>query len=623
MKEKATDKKGSILSPFKAVNYLFRKPLTLRYPFERKEPALRYRGFHLNDWDKCTGCGNCADICPNEAIEMVEIPELKSRPEEGIKNERPKLDYGRCCFCGLCVDICPAGSLRLSRDYFHIHFDTNTFAFFPKDEKTDEEHFLSSEQYSILKASLAHRKKNYEGFTSDLEYSLFEPQRVPMPEVPPEERKLSFIEQVIGYSKEEAKAEASRCLECRLCEDACPAHLKISDYIKTVYEDKPDESLRKIFEDNPIPSICGRICMKHCEAACSLSIQGEAVAVRWLKRFVADSIKDYKTTLELRAAEPTGKKVAVIGAGPGGLSIAYFLTLKGHKVVVFDSLPGGGGMMRIGPPLYRLPLEAIDKDVNYIASLGVEFRFNTTAGKDILFEDILKEYDAIYLGIGTTASRSTKVENIDKAHLALPFLQQNKIGSGTKVGKEIIVIGGGNVAMDVAREALRLQHMQYPGEKVITKTVSLEDWDELPATQEEIEDAKAEGIQFNPGWGPKEARVEDGEIKGLLCKKVRSVFDEQGRFNPVFIEEKQMCLEGDMIIEAIGQAPDFSFIPKELLEKLEFTPQRKVKVDRNSMTTISKVFAGGDIVNLNLDAVTAIADAKIAAEGIHKMLCGR
>ena len=622
-KKTATEKKGSILSPFKAINFLFKKPRTLRYPFEPKEPALRYRGFHLNDWEKCTGCGNCADICPNEAIEMVEIDELKAKPEQGIKNERPKLDYGRCCFCGLCVDICPPASLRLSRDYFHIHFDTNTFTFIPKDENSDKELFLGSGQYSILKASLTHRKENYEGFTSDLEYSLFEPQRVPMPEVPPEERKLSFIEQVIGYNKEEAKKEASRCLECKLCEEACPAHLKISDYIKAIYEDKPDESLKKIFEDNPIPSMCGRICMKHCETACSLSIRGEALAVRWLKRFVADSIKDYKTALELRAVEPTAKKVAVVGAGPSGLSIAYFLTLKGHKVVVFDSLPGGGGMMRIGPPLYRLPIEAIDKDVNYIASLGVDFRFNTTVGKDVLFEDIRKEYDAIHLGIGTTVSRSTKVKNIDKAHLALPFLQANKIGSGTKVGKEIIVIGGGNVAMDVAREALRLQHIQYPGQDVITKTVSLEDWEELPATQDEIEEAKAEGIQFNPAWGPKEVKVENDRIKGLLCVRVKSVFDEQGRFSPTFYEEKQMLLQGDMIIEAIGQAPDFSFIPKELFEKLEFTPQRKVRVDENGQTTIPRVFAGGDIVNLNLDAVTAIADAKIAAEGIHRMLCGR
>ena len=613
--------KPSLLSPFKAIRYLFKKPKTLRYPFELKEPALRYRGFHLNNWEKCTGCGNCADICPNEAIEMVKIPELKSNPKKGIKNERPKIDYGRCCFCGLCVDICPPGSLRLSRDYLHIHFKTDTFTLIPKDDQSDKENFIPDQEYSILKASLTHRKKDYEGFASDLKYSLFEPERVEMPQIKTEERKLSFIEQVIGYSKEEAKKEASRCLECKLCEEACPAHLKISDYIRAIYEDKPQESLKKIFEDNPIPAICGRICMKYCEDACSLSIRGEALAIRWLKRFAADSVKDYKTALEAITSKYSGKKVAVVGAGPGGLSTAYFLKLKGHDVTVFDSLPGGGGMMRIGPPPYRLPIEAIDKDVNYIASLGVKFRFNTTVGKDVLFEDIRKDYDAVYLGIGATMSRSTRVKNAGEALLALNFLQENKIGKKVKVEKEIIVIGGGNVAIDVAREALRLQSMQYPGQKVVTKMVSLEDWDIMPAKEEEIEEAKEEGIQFNPAWGPKEVVLdENGNVKGLQCKKVKSVFDEKGRFAPTFYEDKEMLLEGNMVIEAIGQGSDFSFIPKKLFEKLEFTQRRKVKVDENGQTSIPKVFAGGDIVNINLDAVTAIADAKIASEGINKFL---
>jgi glutamate synthase (NADPH/NADH) small chain len=618
MSEKKDPKPGSVLNPFKAINFLFKKPRTLRYPFERKEPAPRYRGFHLNDWDRCTGCGNCADICPNQAINMIEIAEMV--PKAGEKNERPELDYGRCCFCGLCVDICPAGSLRLSRDYFHIHFDTKTFVFLPKDEKSARELFPPPKDYSILKASLSHRKEDYEGFSSDLDFALFEPERVPMKEVEPAERSLSFIEHVIGYNREEARAEASRCLECKLCEEACPAHLKISEYIKAVYEDSPAESLRLIFEDNPIPSICGRICMKHCETACSLSIRGEPLAIRWLKRFVADSIEDYQAALELKPGAPTGKKVAVIGAGPSGLSVAYFLALKGHKVVVFDSLPGGGGLLRIGPPLYRLPLEAIDKDVDYIASLGVEFRFSTTVGKDVLFEDIRSDYDAVFLAIGTTVSRSTRVPGSDKAHLALPFLEQNKLREHAKVGKEVIIIGGGNVAMDVAREVVRLQHMQYPGQTVVTKTVSLEDWDEMPATDEEIVEAKDEGVEFNPGWGPKEVRIEDGSVKGLLCKKVKAVFDEAGRFNPTFYEEDEMFLEGDMIIEAIGQGSDFSFIPAEVFEKLEFTERRKVSVDQDGMTTIPGVFAGGDIVNLNLDAVTGIADAKIAAEGIDRLL---
>jgi glutamate synthase (NADPH/NADH) small chain len=611
--------KPGILSPFKALRFLFHKPKTLRYPFEKKEPALRCRGFHLNDWDKCTGCGNCADICPNEAIVMIELPEIEPKP--GEKNKRPQLDYGRCCYCGLCVDICPPGALRLSRDYFHIHFDTDTFTFIPKDQDKDHETFLPPEEYSILKASLSHRKKDYEGFTSDLIYALFEPERVAMPEVPAEERKMSFIEQVIGYNKEEAKKEASRCLGCRLCEDACPAHLKISDYIKAIYEDKPEESLRKILEDNPIPAICGRVCMKYCENACSLSIRGEPLAIRWLKRYVADTVKDYKTALELKPGNATGKKIAVIGAGPGGMSAAYFLRLKGHDVTVFDSLPGGGGTMRTGPPVYRLPVEAIDQDVNHIASLGVDFRFNTTVGKDIMFEDIMKDYDAVYLGIGTTVSNSTRVNNADKCLLALDFLHENKIGKHVGVGKKIIVIGGGNVAIDVARVALRLQNTQYPEEEVITQTVSLEDWDIMPAKKDEIEEAKEEGILFNPAWGPKEVVLdEQGNIKGLKCIKVKSVFDDLGRFNPSFYKDKEIFLEGDMVIEAIGQRPDFSFIPEKLFKRLEFTEARKVKVDENGQTTIEKVFSGGDIVNTNLDAVTAIADAKIASEGIDRYL---
>jgi glutamate synthase (NADPH/NADH) small chain len=610
---------SSILIPFKAIKYLFAKPKTLRYPFEKKEPALRYRGFHTNDWDKCTGCGNCADICPNQAIKMVEIPVLESKP--GEKNERPQLDYGRCCFCGLCIDICPPGSLKLTRDYFHIHFDLETFVFIPKNEKTDADKYFSSDEYSILKASLSHRKEDYDGFVSDLKYALFEPERVTMPMIEPDERKLSFIEQVIGYNREEAQKEASRCLECKLCEEACPAHLKISDYIHAIFEDKPEESLKKIFEDNPIPSICGRVCMAHCEDACSLSIRGEALSIRWLKRYVADTIEDFKKTLELKPGEPNGKKIAVIGAGPSGLSVAYFLTLKGYSVVIFDALPGGGGMMRTGPPIYRLPLESIDKDVNYIASMGVKFKFNTKIGIDIPFDELMHDFDAIFLGIGTTKSRSTKVKNSERCLLALDFLHDNKIGKQRKVCKEVIVIGGGNVALDVAREALRLQNIQYPDDKVVTKTVSLEDWDEMPATEEEIREAKEENIQFNPAWGPKEVVInEKGEVKGLLCKKVKSVFDEQGKFAPSFYEEKEMFMEGDMIIEAIGQSSDFSFIPESLLNKLEFTKSNKVKVDGNGMTSISKLFAGGDIVNINLDAVTAIADAKVAAEGIDRFL---
>jgi len=300
--------------------------------------------------------------------------------------------------------------------------------------------------------------------------------------------------------------------------------------------------------------------------------------------------------------------------------VAYFLRLKGHGVTVFESQSDGGGMLRIGPPRYRLPQEAVEEDVNHIASLGVEFRFNATVGKDIQFDEVRESYDAVYIAVGTHRSRTARIENEDRALMALDMLKAARLGPEPKVGREIIVIGGGNVAMDVARTCLRLQQIQYPGQDTVTKTVCLESWDEMPATAEELEEAKQEGIEFNPAWGPKGILVEDGQVRGLECVAVKSVFDEQGRFSPTFYEDRTMILEGDMVIEAIGQAYDLSFVPEDLMGSLEFTERRKVKVDEDGVTSIPGVFAGGDIVNLNLDAVTAIADAKRAAEGIHKML---
>jgi len=616
-----SSEKGSILAPFKALKYLFKKPHTLRYPFELKETSPRYRGFHVNDFEQCTGCGDCADICPNDAITMKVIEGLVAEP--GRTNERPEIDYGRCCFCGLCVDICPPGSLSLSRDYIHIDHGTDSFVVLADSERSGNEAFVPSNEYSLMKASLAHRKRGNESFVSDLEYSLLHLDRVPMPQAAAEERKQSFVEMVRGYSAEQARSEASRCLECGLCEEACPAHLRISDYVKAISEQDEEEALRLIFEDNPLPAICGRICMKHCEDACSLGLRGEPVAIRWLKRYAADSVESYAAALRTGAAPATGKEVAVIGAGASGLALAYFLRLKGHGVTVFDSQLAGGGMLRIGPPRYRLPQKALEDDVDHIASLGVQFRFNTAVGKDIQFEELRQRYDAVYIAVGAHRSRTARIENEDKALMALDFLNAAKLGPEPQVSRELIVIGGGNVAMDVARTCVRLQQLQYPQQNTVTKTVSLESWDEMPAAEEEIEEAKAEGIEFNPAWGPKGIVLEGGEVRGLECRAVKSVFDEEGRFNPTFYEENTMLLKGDMVIEAIGQGYDLSFIPDNLMESLEFTERRKVKVNEDGMTSIPGVFAGGDIVNLNMDAVTAIADAKTAAEGIHKLLSDR
>jgi len=612
------DKKTSILSPLKALKYLFKKPKTLRYPFELKEPAKRYRGLHLNDWDKCTGCGNCADICPNEAIVMKEIPEIESK--DGERNERPEIDYGRCCFCGLCVDICPTGSLRLSRDYFHIHFDPGTFKLLVKDEKTDREHFLPEEEYSIFKASLAHRREKYEGFSPDLDYALFDPERVKMSEVPPEERNASFIEQVKGFSREEAGKEASRCLECKLCEEVCPAEMNIVDYVRNIWENNLEGAVRDIYKTNPLPGVCGRVCTHNCESACVLGHQGEAVSIRWLKRYVVDnlSLSEYQKVLETEKIKSVGKRIAIVGAGPGGLATAYYLRLMGYEVVIFEKLPKPGGMLRYGIPEYRLPYEALDKDIEYIKSVGVEIKCNTSVGEDISLAELRDNYDAVFVSTGFDKGRSTGVPGSENPHVfqAIELLRKVTMGEEIEVTDKIVVIGGGDVAMDISRTLGRLQMKKF-GAVDITLSC-LETRDIMPATPEEIEEALEEGIKLYPGWGPEKIIVEDGEIKGIVMKKCLRVFDEEGKFSPEFDNDEKKEFDSSMIVEAIGQAPDFAFLSESIKEKLEYEG-RRMKVDEYGQTSLSWLFIGGDILR-GPDVINAIDTGHKAARGIDRFI---
>ena len=595
--------KKSIFSPFKALKFLAEKPVTIQTPFEHHETPENYRGFHVNDLDKCIGCGSCAKICDNAAIRMVKIPNLPK--EEGKSDMRPVIDYGRCCWCALCVDICPSASLSMTKEYTHVSDDLETFLIYPN-------------------------KKGIHGTEEEIGYRMddkavnfLDPERVEMTHVEPEKRVNSFIEMVLGYSKEQAIKEASRCLGCGLCTDSCPAHMNIPEYIAAIWNDDSEESLRQIYRTNPLPAVCGRICTHKCEDACALSIRGESIAIRWLKRFAADSVNDFKKALEQEPKPESGKKVAIIGADPAGLSAAYFLRLMGHSVTIFEQFPAAGGAVRFGPPAYRLPFDAVDADVNYIKSLGVIIKFNTTIGKDISFEELQKDFDAVFIGIGYTESRSTRIPNSDKCFPALKFLRETKMmgdnQSENEMGKEVIVIGGGNVAMDVARESVRVQKIKFPNEKTVIKVFCLEDAEHMPADPEEVREGTEEGIQFNPAWGPMEVVLdENGNVKGLKIKKVISIFDESGKFNPSYDDKSERIESADMIFEAIGQGPNFSFIPEEIMKKIEFTPRRKVKIDENGMTTVKGIFAGGDIANARMDAISAIADAKMAAEGIDK-----
>ena len=592
------NKKGSILKPFKALKFIGEKPVTIRTPFENRPTAPGYRGFHVNDQDKCIGCGTCAEICDNDAIRMIEVPGIN--PETGSSNLRPAIDYGRCCWCALCVDICTTNSLSMTQEYTHVSDDLNSFFMFP-DEKG-----IHNVDFPL-------------GYQASEDSNFLDLERVEMEELSPEDRNDSFIEIIKGYSKEQAMAEASRCVGCGLCTDACPAHMNIPEYIESIWDNNLSEAGRQIYKTNPLPEVCGRICTHNCETACSIGQRGEPIAIRWLKRYAMDFIPadQYGDINNLKVVKPLGKSIAIVGSGPAGLAGGYYLRLMGYKVVIFESFPEPGGMMRYGIPEYRLPYPALDKDIDYIKKVGVEIKCSTTVGKDIQFDDLHRDYDAVLIATGLHLGRSTRVPGTNHKDVFQSIELLNKItrGEEIQVDEKIVVIGGGNVAMDIARSLARKQRQKY-GKVHITVT-SLESRDIMPADDEEIEEATEEGCVFFPGRGPVEIVLENDKIKGLRTNKCVSVFDEEGRFSPKFDENDIMLLEGTMVVESIGQAPDMDYLG-DYTDKLEMDGRRQ-KVDEFYQSSLDWLFIAGDIIK-GPDVITGIAVGHQAALGIDKML---
>ena len=522
-----------IFSPFLVWKHFFKPTVTIKNPLTDRPGAPRYRGFHQNDIQKCIGCGTCESICENEAIDMVAVAGIETK--QGDSGLRPMVDYGRCCWCALCVDVCTTSSLKLSNAYIWVDTNPDAFRFIPGVDKKswDEEE---------------------KGYKKPDTYELYPLQRPKMEHLHPEERDHSFIEIVKGYSHEEALAEADRCVSCGICIATCPAHMGIPEYIKTIRDGDLEKGLKIMYETNPLPEICGRICTHKCETVCSLGHRGEPISIRWLKRYIADQVpaEKYHEILTSDGIGNKNKEVAVIGAGPAGLSAAYYLSNMGYKVVIFEKLPAAGGMMRYGIPEYRLPYDQIDKDINHILSMGVEIRYNTEIGKQISLTQLQKEYKAVFAATGLHLGRSTRVPGSENPMVfqAIELLRKITMGEAITLTEKIVVIGGGNVAMDITRSLARLQKQKFGKADILA--CSLETEDKMPADREEIVEAREEGATIDPGWGPVEISVENNAVKGLKVVKCTSVFDSTGKFNPAFDNTQTRFFECTMVVEAIG-----------------------------------------------------------------------
>lgn len=457
--------------------------------------------------------------------------------------------------------------------------------------------------------------------------------KTPMPEQEPQERIKNFSEVALGYSEEQAIVEARRCLQCPAhpCVSGCPVGIDIPGFIKKIKEGNFEESARILKKYNNLPAICGRVCPQEvqCEAKCVVGkIPGsEPVAIGRLERFVADW---EATNIKEMRSDPQpyrGKKIAVIGSGPAGLTTAADLAKMGYSVDLFETLHKPGGVLVYGIPEFRLPKSIVEREVKYIESLSVKIHLNMPIGKAISTEEILNNYDAVFIGVGAGTPKFMKIPgtNLNGVYSANEFLTRVNLmkaylfpeyDTPVKRGINVVVVGGGNVAMDAARSALRL------GAKSVF-VVYRRTEQEMPARKEEYLHAVEEGIKFK--WLTQPLRYigdEKGRVHGVECISMElGEPDESGRRKPIPIEDSRFIIETDMVIEAIGTDAN-----RFLLSQFKGLALNKygyvVADDATGATSLRKVFAGGDIVTGAATVIEAMGAGKRAAYWIDKFLNG-
>lgn len=457
------------------------------------------------------------------------------------------------------------------------------------------------------------------------------PQRTEMPEQPSEVRRRNFKEVALGYTPELAMREASRCLQCKKpgCIECCPVHVPIPEFIALIREEKFIEACRKIKEVNLMPGVCGRVCPqeRQCEAGCLLGKKHEPVAIGSLERFVADwDMKEGKNGA-IGTEPPTGKKIAIVGSGPSGLSCAYDIARMGHEVTIFEALHEPGGVLVYGIPEFRLPKDIVAREISALEELGVQIITNAVVGRLVEFQDIVEEYDACFVGTGAGVPRFMGIdgEELNGVYSANEFLTRVNLmrayrfpeyDTPIKRGSRVAVVGGGNVAMDAVRTALRLG----AEEAIIIYRRSME---ELPARQEEVKHAVEEGVRFELCTNPVRIIGEDGWVREIECIRMDLCeLDETGRRRPVPIKGSEFRMPVDIVVIAIGTEANPLLLEK--ISGLELNSRGYITVDeKTGMTNIEELFAGGDIVTGSATVISAMGAGRRAARAIDEYLKSR
>ncbi len=454
--------------------------------------------------------------------------------------------------------------------------------------------------------------------------------RIPMPEQDPKVRAKNFLEVPTGYTMEMAQKEATRCIQCRKpgCVSGCPVSVDIPGFIQRITEGDMNGAIRNLWGKNALPAVCGRVCPQEiqCEGKCILAKKGEAVAIGNLERFCADYERDHGTGELPPKAPPTGKKVAVVGSGPSGLTVAGDLIVKGHDVTIFEAFHKAGGVLVYGIPEFRLPKDIVAEEINFLVRLGVKVEVNAVVGRTVTVDELFEQgFDAVYLGVGAGLPRFMNLpgENLVGILSANEYLTRANLMKAYKypdvdtpipLGKNVVVLGAGNVAMDAARTAMRLGAANV-------KIVYRRSREEMPARAAEIHHAEEEGLEFFLLTNPtKYLGNEKGRLTGMQCLKMElGEPDDSGRRRPVAVEGSEFELECDLCIVAVGSGAN-PLLTQDTPE-IKLNDWGYIEADEENGKTYKKgVWAGGDIVTGAATVISAMGAGKRAAKNMHEFL---
>lgn len=475
-----------------------------------------------------------------------------------------KVDKANCVACGKCVEFCPAGAVKLGQ------------------KLCDKE-------------------------GCEVQYP-----RTPLPSEQP------WGEHMWSHNYRDVNRINCYDTGTAPCKTACPAHVAVQGYLKLAKEGRYDDALALIKKDNPLPAVCGHVCNRRCEDACTRGTADEAVAIDEVKRFLAERDLNAETRYIPKKTIPSLKggfdeKIAIIGAGPAGLSCAYYLALTGYKPTIFEKNEEPGGMLRYGIPSYKLEKDLLAAEIDVIRELGVEIRCGVEIGKDITIEELREQgYKGFYVAIGCQRGRKPGItgENAKGTYAAVDFLREAGAKESFALEGDVVVVGGGNVAIDAARISSRCVDAKI-------SMFCLEQRENMPASKEEIAEALEEGIELNCGWGPKEVLEEDGKVAGVVFKKCIRVLDEQGRFSPEYDEEQTVTIPCKHVIFSVGQAIEWG----NMLDNLDLKrrPNGGALADKLTyQTSEPDIFVGGDVYTGPKFAIDAIAAGREGAISLHR-----